>query len=177
MVVALDLHYGFEAEPYTPSSSDVALWGYDRRDEMITALEISTEFSRISKNESVEAENAYGILSFAVAKARKAQQIILGETLRGDSSTTGLTSNSDTTAPISGLGTEIFDGPLPDFDWVRDIISRVECSSVLTECRIFGISSITMRISKLLNSGKTSLPIQCLVLGILFNKPPVTLQT
>lgn len=85
MAVALDLHYGFETEPFTPSPSDASLWGYDRRNEMITALETSSEFCRISKDESVEAAHAYGILSVIVAKARKAQWIIEEQQVRGRS--------------------------------------------------------------------------------------------
>lgn len=118
MAVALDLHYGFESEPCTPNPSDVSLWGYDRRDEMITALETSTEFCRVSKDESVEAANAYGMLSFVVAKARKAQWMIAEQQVRGNSSSAGRLSNSDTTTPFSEMSTEIFNGPLPDFDWV-----------------------------------------------------------
>lgn len=75
MAVTLGLHYGFETEPFTPSPSDAALRGYDRRNEMITALEISSEICRISKDELVEDAHAYGILPVIVAKARKAQCI------------------------------------------------------------------------------------------------------
>ena len=121
MAVALDLHYGFESEPFTPSPSDVSLWGYDRREEMITAVEKSTEFCRLSKDESLEAANAYGMLSFVVAKARKAQWMIVEQQGRGNSITAGQMSNSNTAAPISELATEIFNDPLPDFDWVRDV--------------------------------------------------------
>ena len=124
MAVALDLHYGFESEPFTPSPSDVSLWGYDRRDEMITALETSTEFCRISKDESVEAANAYGILAFVVAKARKAQWMIAEQQVRGNSSTAGQIPISEAAAPVSELGTETFNYPLPDFDLVRDIDSN-----------------------------------------------------
>lgn len=123
MAIALDLHYGFESEPFSPSPSDVALWGYDRRNEMITALETSTEFCRISKDESVEAANAYGMLSFIVARARKAQWMIGEQQGRENSSTAGRISNSDPDAPVTELGTEISTDPLPDFDWVRDLDS------------------------------------------------------
>jgi len=127
MAVALNLHYGFESEPYMPSPSDVSLWGYDRRNEMITALETATEFCRISREESVEAANAYGMLMFVVAKARKAQWMIAEQQVRGNSSAAaaaGRNSNEDVAAapPVSSeldSGTEIFDGPLPDFDWVH----------------------------------------------------------
>lgn len=75
MAVALDLHYGFEAEPTSPSLQDIALWGYDRRYEMITALETSTEFWRVSREDSAEAAKAYGMFSFVLAKVKKAQQM------------------------------------------------------------------------------------------------------
>jgi hypothetical protein len=39
MAVALDLHYGYTSDPMTLRSSDIDLWGYGRRAEMITALE------------------------------------------------------------------------------------------------------------------------------------------
>lgn len=127
MAVALDIHYGFESEPFTPSPSDVMLWGYDRRNEMITALETSTEFCRVSKEESVEAANAYGMLCYVVAKARKAQWMIAEQQVRGNTSTSStLVSDLDTAAPVTQfdtelLGTEIFNGPLPDFNWVWNI--------------------------------------------------------
>ncbi|KAF4631928.1 hypothetical protein G7Y89_g6212 [Cudoniella acicularis] len=117
MAIALDLYYGFESEPYAPSSSDVSLWGYDRRNEMIAALETSVEFYRFSKDESVEAANAYGMFSFVVEKVRKAQWMIIEQQSGGNSSTAGHNSNSDTTAPVPELGTEFFNDPLPDFDW------------------------------------------------------------
>lgn len=72
MVIALDLHYGFEYEPFTPSANDVSLWGFDRRSEMIAALEVSNEFWRISKDDSIEAAKANGIFSFAVRNAKEA---------------------------------------------------------------------------------------------------------
>jgi hypothetical protein len=75
MVIALDLHYGFESEPATLSLQDIALWGYDRRNEMITALETSTEFWRVSREDSVEAAKAYGMFSFVLRKVKKVQQI------------------------------------------------------------------------------------------------------
>ena len=75
MAIALDLHYGFESEPATLSLQDIALWGYDRRNEMITALETSTEFWRVSREDSVEAAKAYGMFSFVLQKAKKAQQM------------------------------------------------------------------------------------------------------
>jgi hypothetical protein len=90
---------------------------------MISALEISNEICRQSKDESVEAANAYGMFSFVVAKARKAQRMIAEQQQgSGPSNATGQSFNADTTAPVSEWwSTEAFDDILPDFDWVRDI--------------------------------------------------------
>ena len=122
MAVALDLHYGFESEPITPSPSDVALWACDRREEMITALETSTEFCRMSKDESVEAANAYGMLAFVVTKARKAQSVIEERQSGGVNDAAGHMSGS--VAPMFEFGTEIFNGQLPGFDCVSDVDSN-----------------------------------------------------
>jgi hypothetical protein len=118
MAVALDLHYGFEAEPFSPSSSDISIWGYDRRNEMITALESSTELCKMSRDDSVEAANAFGMLSFVIAKARKAQWMIAEQQVRGNASTAGQGFDLHTAGPVADLHAEIFNGPLPDFDWV-----------------------------------------------------------
>lgn len=124
MAVALDLHYGFESEPLTPSPSDVSLWGRDRRNEMIVALETASEFCRLSKDESMEAANAYGVLRFVVAKARKAQWMIAEGQIKGNSRTDGQRSSTSPAAPATATGTEIFTGPLPDFDWVCVVLSE-----------------------------------------------------
>lgn len=76
MAVALDLHYGYISDPMTASSNDIDLWGYDRRAEMITALETSNQFLRICKDYSVETAKAYVIFSFILVKAKQAQWII-----------------------------------------------------------------------------------------------------
>jgi hypothetical protein len=47
--------------------------------------------------------------------------MIVEQQVRGNSSAAGQISNSNTAAPVPEFGTEIFNGPLPDFDWVRDI--------------------------------------------------------
>jgi hypothetical protein len=141
MAVALDLHYGFESEPFMPSPSDVSLWGYDRRNEMITALEMATEFCKLSKNDSLEAANAWGMLSFVIAKARKAQWMIAEQQVINNSTAIKWSPQSGN---VHELSTEIFNDPLPDFDWVRDIISNCSTADQMTLCRIFGISSITV---------------------------------
>lgn len=76
MAVALDLHYGCTSNPMTSCSNDVDLWGYDRRAGMITAFETSIQFWRMCKDYSVEAGKAYGIFSFVLMKAKKAQWMI-----------------------------------------------------------------------------------------------------
>jgi hypothetical protein len=76
MAIALDLHYGYKSEPMTASSNDIDLWGYDRRVETITALETSNQFWKIWKDYSIEAAKAYGIFSFVLMKAKKAQWMI-----------------------------------------------------------------------------------------------------
>src|SRR5208282_6903189 len=73
MAIALDLHYGFKYEPLTASSNDISLWGYDRRAEMIAALETFNQFWRICKNGSVEAAKAHSLFSFVLMKANKAR--------------------------------------------------------------------------------------------------------
>jgi hypothetical protein len=80
MAIALDLHYGYKSEPMTASSNNIHLWGYDRRAEMVAALETSNQFWRICKAYSAEAAKAYGIFSFVLTKAKKAQWIIDAET-------------------------------------------------------------------------------------------------
>ena len=75
MAIALDLHFGFGSQPFGPRSDDIALWGCDKRKDMIIALEVSTEFWRISQEESVEAAKAYGIFSFVLENVKKVQSL------------------------------------------------------------------------------------------------------
>jgi hypothetical protein len=76
MAIALDLHFGFESQPFGPRPDDIALWGCDKRNDMIIALEVSTEFWRTSREESVEAAKAYGLFSFVLENVKKAQSLI-----------------------------------------------------------------------------------------------------
>ena len=75
MTIALDLHYGFESHPFTPRPDDIALWGYDRRHDLITALQTSTEFWRMSRGESIEAAKAYGLFSLVLEKVKQFQPL------------------------------------------------------------------------------------------------------
>jgi hypothetical protein len=113
MAVALDLHYGFESEPYSPSSHDISLWGYGRRDEMIMALETATEFWRVAKDESTEAAKAHGIFSFVLMKVKNANETI-GKWDRGNIST----AEEMLSTAIKANIVELADGPVPGFDEV-----------------------------------------------------------
>ncbi|KAI4147640.1 MAG: hypothetical protein LQ340_005466 [Diploschistes diacapsis] len=55
----------------TFAANDVRIWGFDRRPEMIAALERSIEFWRIAKSDSIEAAKAWGLFSFAVKKTKQ----------------------------------------------------------------------------------------------------------
>lgn len=118
MAIALDLHYGYECDPATASSDDVSLWGYDRRAEMIMAFETSIQFWRICKDYSVEAATAYGLFSFVLMKAKKAQWVVDAR----KSGDPGVSKESDNQANIDFFsdrnwmqGVEEQEG----FDWVR----------------------------------------------------------
>jgi hypothetical protein len=116
MAIALDLHYGFELHLLNTRPDDIALWGYDRRNEMITALEISTEFWRTSREESVEAAKAYGIFSFILERVKQAQwlaQAAAGTSLSVDEST----GNFDAAPPSGPVVVKDSEWPT-DFDLV-----------------------------------------------------------
>ena len=106
MAVALELQFGFEAEPVSQSPGEVAFWGYDKRDEMVAALETSTEFWRIAKEESVEAAKAYGLFSLVLRRA-------VGESMRG----TGDNESREVTGLNSHIDFESL-SEMPEFDWV-----------------------------------------------------------
>ena len=72
MVIAVDLHFGLEAEPCTPKASDVRLWGFDRRVEMMQALERSIRFWRVAKSDSIEAAKAWGLFSYSLNNTKRA---------------------------------------------------------------------------------------------------------
>jgi hypothetical protein len=82
---------------------------------MISALETSTEFWRISKDESVEAAKAYGLFTHILTKVKNAQSI-RAETTRA---TLGFGEQ-----PESFLDTELRDS-MPEFNGVR-LIRRLQ---------------------------------------------------
>ena len=121
MCLAIDLYYGLIEEPRAPKSSDVRLWGFDRRPEMIAALERSVGYWGIAKGKSVEAAKAWGLFSFTVNKARQT----LGST-PSSSWTSDLEQSSSDNAPsidpVDGSKDGMVDMPSSetlDFDWVR----------------------------------------------------------
>ena len=113
MAIAVDLHYGITAEPKAPKASDVRLWGFDRRPEMIAALERSIEFWRIAKSDSIEAAKAWGLFSFMVKRVK--------DVLESDNTKSSNDSEtSDTSADRSdhlSRGDEAAQAGL-EFDWV-----------------------------------------------------------
>lgn len=111
MAVALELQTEFEAEPVSQSPGEAASWGHDRRDEMIAALETSTEFWRIAKEESVEAAKAFGLFSFVLRRVKMSKQVG-GESMRSDNGygeVTGLNPLFVDSEPL---------GEIPEIDWV-----------------------------------------------------------
>ena len=119
MCLAIDLHYGLREEPLAPKSSDVRLWGFDRRPEMIAALERSVGYWSIAKGKSVEAAKAWGLFSFTVNKARQ----ILGDSPSSSWTSDLEQSSGDSMAsldPIGALKDRATNEPSEalDFDWV-----------------------------------------------------------
>jgi hypothetical protein len=115
MVVALDLHHGLEVENVSPSPSDMAIWGFSRRTEMVNALETSTQFWGYAKDVSTEAAEAYGLFSLILKKVKDSLSN-LGETrpIRFDSG-----------EQLGGfLDTEPLDG-ITEFNWVGEGRSKL----------------------------------------------------
>ncbi|TVY67470.1 Short chain dehydrogenase citE [Lachnellula suecica] len=105
MTVALDLKSGFQTD--FPIPSDFEVWGFDRRDEMIAALESSIEFWRIVKDESVEAAKAYGLFSFAIRDI-KVLKWRAEESMRGNDGVWNTAGHSADPHPL---------GDMSEFDW------------------------------------------------------------
>lgn len=59
-----------EVEDLSLSPSDIAVWGFSRRTEMLNALEASTQFWGYAKNMSTEAAKAYGLFSLILKKVK-----------------------------------------------------------------------------------------------------------
>jgi hypothetical protein len=72
MAVAMDLHHGLRVEPQAPKASDIRIWGFDRRPDMIAALERSNGFWKVAKGDSIEAAKAWGLFNFVVNKTKTA---------------------------------------------------------------------------------------------------------
>ncbi|KAL1970834.1 hypothetical protein VTN77DRAFT_2668 [Rasamsonia byssochlamydoides] len=69
MLLCLDLRLALSG-PTHPASSDVSLWGMDRREEMMQALETSYHVWRDSKDTSIEAFRASEALTVMLSKVR-----------------------------------------------------------------------------------------------------------
>ena len=124
MTIAMDLHHGLRAEPRAPKASDIKIWGFDRRPEMIAALDKSIDFWRIAKSDSIEAAKAWGLFSLIVNKAKTvlesekvpldktfAQIPVVDQRLPGEE---GVSDTSGEAFTASSLGL--------DFDWVFECL-------------------------------------------------------
>jgi hypothetical protein len=116
MIVALDLYYGVEAERQSPSPSDMSIWGYSRRTEMVSALETSTYFWSTLRDESILAAKAYGLFSHILAKVKNAL-ILLGEMSPGNV--------VPLEQPTYAVDTELLDN-MPEFNWASIVIPFLE---------------------------------------------------
>ena len=148
MAIALDLYYSFEWEPATLSLQDIALWGYDRRNEMITALETSTEFWRASREDSVEAAKGYGMFSFVLQKVKTARRMTRAD--NGSKPTILGSATEYNVAPLDGPGSmkEAAGWPM-EFDLVRPSRSRNHLQTLkkvlTTTHRTYGIHGKAVR--------------------------------
>jgi hypothetical protein len=115
MVVALDLYYGLEVEHLSPSPSDISIWGFSRRAEMASALEASTEFWSILKDESIGAAKAYGLFSFILTKVKNAL-VPIGEMASSKS--------GSEEQPEYVIDKELFDN-MSEIDWVSKSYLRL----------------------------------------------------
>jgi hypothetical protein len=70
MVVCLDLSHGCQY-PMSQDSSDISIWGSERRTEMMAALDRSKSVWDEMKDESVEAYKASSVLSVMLEKLKK----------------------------------------------------------------------------------------------------------
>lgn len=112
LVVALDLYYGVEAERQSPSPSDISIWGYSRRTEMISALETSTYFWSTLRDDSILAAKAYGLFSHILAKVKNAL-ILFGEMCPENV--------VPQEQPTYTIATELPNN-MPEFDWASRFI-------------------------------------------------------
>ncbi|KAL9035545.1 MAG: hypothetical protein Q9180_004808 [Flavoplaca navasiana] len=70
MIISLDLCQGAEAERLGRDSADLYTWGAERRDEMIRALETSTEIWKETRDTSMESYKASEILTVMINKIK-----------------------------------------------------------------------------------------------------------
>ncbi|EED17979.1 conserved hypothetical protein [Talaromyces stipitatus ATCC 10500] len=75
MLICLDLKQGVD-ETTHPSSSDIILWGHDRREEMMAALETSYHVWRASKDTSIDAFRASEAVAVLLKKIRSAESTV-----------------------------------------------------------------------------------------------------
>jgi len=116
MAVALDLYYGCETTNAQALESDTLLWGYDRRPEMINALEMSVDFWKLCKEDSIEAAKAYGMFCFVLVKVKKALSTSASVSNNGSNGTSRI--NASEITPTGYELNESDPSMLPDLDWV-----------------------------------------------------------
>ncbi|OKL64587.1 hypothetical protein UA08_00369 [Talaromyces atroroseus] len=73
MLICLDLRQGIEGETH-PGSSDITLWGRDRREEMMTALENSYNVWYACKDISIDAFRASEAVAVLLKRVRSAEE-------------------------------------------------------------------------------------------------------
>lgn len=73
MLVCLDLRQGIEGQTH-PASSDITLWGRDRREEMMAALETSYNVWHACKDVSIDAFRASEAVAVLLKKIRSAEE-------------------------------------------------------------------------------------------------------
>ena len=120
MAIAIDLYHGIKAEPTTPKGSDIKIWGFDRRPEMMDALQQSTKYWEAAKADSIEAAKAWGVFGYVLEKCRN---VLAGgraaEAVSG-SAPSGINKKVDAGSKANGTTvqtTELFDAATGDLDW------------------------------------------------------------
>ncbi|KUL92092.1 hypothetical protein ZTR_02197 [Talaromyces verruculosus] len=75
MLVCLDLRQGMDGTTH-PASSDITLWGRDRTEEMVAALETSYHVWREAKDTSIDAFRASEAVAVMLTKIRSAESTV-----------------------------------------------------------------------------------------------------
>ena len=130
MVVALDLHYGLDAEHLSPSPSDILIWGFSRRAEMVSALEQSIYCWSTLIDESIGAAKAYGIFSLILSRVKNALTT-LGE-MAPENVSSEFREN-----PGYNIDSELLDN-MSEFNWVSGVIQVWE-KTTDSNARTYGI--------------------------------------